>query len=95
MLAQSSGGEPLTWTETGAGPAGETGTNPADPAAWGDVVLARKDVPASYHLCVVVDDAIRASPMWCAGRTCSTRPACIACCRFCSACRRRSTIIIG
>jgi glutamyl-Q tRNA(Asp) synthetase len=55
-LAQSSGG-PLAWTETGAGPAGETGTIPADPAAWGDVVLARKDVPASYHLCVVVDDA--------------------------------------
>ncbi len=56
MLAQSSA-DPLTWTETGAGPAGETGTIPADPAAWGDVVLARKDVPASYHLCVVVDDA--------------------------------------
>ncbi|WP_328838209.1 tRNA glutamyl-Q(34) synthetase GluQRS [Methylobrevis albus] len=28
----------------------------ADPAAWGDVVLARKDAPASYHLAVVVDD---------------------------------------
>ena len=31
----------------------------ADPAAWGDVVLARKDVPASYHLSVVVDDAFQ------------------------------------
>ena len=29
----------------------------ADPAAWGDVVLARRDAPASYHLAVVVDDA--------------------------------------
>jgi len=29
----------------------------ADPAAWGDVVLARKDTPTSYHLAVVVDDA--------------------------------------
>jgi glutamyl-Q tRNA(Asp) synthetase len=29
----------------------------ADPAAFGDVVLARKDVPASYHLCVTHDDA--------------------------------------
>lgn len=29
----------------------------ADPLAWGDVVLARKDVPTSYHLSVVVDDA--------------------------------------
>ncbi len=47
----------LTWTETGAGPHGETGTIAADPAAWGDVILARKDAPASYHLAVVVDDA--------------------------------------
>jgi len=28
-----------------------------DPLLFGDVVLARKDVPASYHLAVVVDDA--------------------------------------
>lgn len=27
------------------------------PTRYGDVVLGRKDVPASYHLCVVVDDA--------------------------------------
>ena len=51
------GGAPLTWTETGAGPAGETGVIIADPAAWGDVILARRDVPTSYHLSVVVDDA--------------------------------------
>lgn len=30
---------------------------PVDPARWGDVVLARKDVPTSYHLAVVLDDA--------------------------------------
>ena len=48
---------PLAWQETGAGPAGETGTIAADPAAWGDVILARKDVPTSYHLAVTVDDA--------------------------------------
>lgn len=30
---------------------------PADPAAWGDVVLARKETPTSYHLSVVADDA--------------------------------------
>lgn len=47
----------LTWAETGAGPDGETGSIAAAPAAWGDVVLARKDVPTSYHLAVVVDDA--------------------------------------
>ena len=29
----------------------------ADPAAWGDALLARKDMPTSYHLAVVVDDA--------------------------------------
>ena len=47
----------LTWIETGAGPAGETGTVAADPSAWGDVILARKETPTSYHLAVVVDDA--------------------------------------
>jgi glutamyl-Q tRNA(Asp) synthetase len=29
----------------------------ADPEAFGDVVLARKDAPVSYHLAVTVDDA--------------------------------------
>ena len=29
----------------------------ADPRRWGDVVLVRKDIPTSYHLSVVVDDA--------------------------------------
>src|SRR6188472_2023689 len=33
--------------------------------------------------------------MWCAGRICSRRPACIACCRRCSACRSHTTIITG
>lgn len=49
---------PLTWAETGRGPDGETGTIAAAPAAWGDAVLARKDMPTSYHLSVVVDDAL-------------------------------------
>jgi len=30
----------------------------AAPERWGDVVLARKDTPASYHIAVVVDDAL-------------------------------------
>ncbi|MBE7202066.1 MAG: tRNA glutamyl-Q(34) synthetase GluQRS, partial [Parafilimonas terrae] len=30
----------------------------ADPARWGDVVIARRDVPTSYHLAVVHDDAV-------------------------------------
>jgi glutamyl-Q tRNA(Asp) synthetase len=29
----------------------------ADPARWGDAVIARRDVPTSYHLSVVSDDA--------------------------------------
>ena len=49
----------LTWDESGEGPAGETGTIAADPAVWGDVVIARKEAPASYHLSVIVDDADR------------------------------------
>lgn len=47
----------LTWIETGAGPSGETGTIAVNPAIWGDVILARKQTPASYHSAVVVDDA--------------------------------------
>ena len=47
----------LTWTETGSGPQGQTGVVEAAPQMWGDVVLARKEVPASYHVAVAVDDA--------------------------------------
>ena len=50
---------PLTWTETGSGPSGETGTVAADPAAWGDVIVGRKETPTSYHLSVVIDDALQ------------------------------------
>ncbi len=56
-IALVRGGAPLVWAETGAGPNGETGAVVADPALWGDVILARRDVPTSYHLSVVVDDA--------------------------------------
>ena len=31
----------------------------ADPESLGDVVLARRDAPASYHLCVTVDDHLQ------------------------------------
>lgn len=31
----------------------------ATPEIWGDVVIARKDISTSYHLSVVVDDAIQ------------------------------------
>jgi glutamyl-Q tRNA(Asp) synthetase len=44
---------PLTFEEAGEG------TIPCHPEHFGDVVLARKDAPASYHLCVTHDDAVQ------------------------------------
>jgi len=49
----------LGFEERGAGPQGETGCIAVDPLKFGDVVLARKDMPTSYHLAVVVDDAFQ------------------------------------
>ena len=51
--------QPLTFVEHGAGPSGETGEQTARPALFGDIVVARKELPASYHLAVVVDDALQ------------------------------------
>jgi glutamyl-Q tRNA(Asp) synthetase len=47
----------LSWNESDSARATELIA--ADPAAWGDVVLARKDTPTSYHLSVVVDDDLQ------------------------------------
>jgi glutamyl-Q tRNA(Asp) synthetase len=33
--------------------------HPVDPFRFGDIVIARKDMPTSYHLAVVVDDAFQ------------------------------------
>lgn len=49
----------LSWNELGAGPDGECGVVQARPEAWGDVILARKETPTSYHLSAVVDDALQ------------------------------------
>ncbi len=53
----------LSFKEIGAGPAGETGRIDLDPAAMvetvGDVALGRKEMAASYHLAVVIDDAFQ------------------------------------
>lgn len=52
-------GKPLTWTEF-AGPDIDSARKvEARPDLWGDVVLARRDVPTSYHLSVVADDALQ------------------------------------
>jgi glutamyl-Q tRNA(Asp) synthetase len=44
---------PLSFAEDGQGRLA------CEPARFGDVVLARKDSPASYHLCVTHDDALQ------------------------------------
>lgn len=44
---------PLTWRDLDHGPVR------AAPEMLGDVVLARKDIPTSYHLSVTVDDALQ------------------------------------
>jgi glutamyl-Q tRNA(Asp) synthetase len=49
----------LGWIEHGEGPDGEAGAVAARPQAWGDVILARKETPTSYHLSVAVDDALQ------------------------------------
>lgn len=54
---------PLTFDEQGAGPNGEQGTIAVDPLLFGDIVLARKETPASYHLAVVVDDAFQGATL--------------------------------
>lgn len=64
------------------------GRVPCHPEAFGDVVLARKDAPASYHLCVTHDDSAsrmttpcRASRWSPAEKTCGTRRISTACCK--------------
>ena len=52
MARASAQAGPLGWEEEGRG------WLRADPAAFGDVVLARKDALFSYHLCVTHDDAL-------------------------------------
>ncbi|MCA0961122.1 tRNA glutamyl-Q(34) synthetase GluQRS [Salipiger bermudensis] len=54
---------PVKFEETGAGPDGQTGsieTAAQDMVATiGDVVLARREMGAAYHLAVVIDDAVQ------------------------------------
>ncbi len=46
----------LSFIETGSTHAG---TLVLDPSVWGDIMLWRWDAPSSYHLSVVVDDALQ------------------------------------
>jgi glutamyl-Q tRNA(Asp) synthetase len=48
---------PLMFDELGSGPSGEQGRVAVNPMVLGDIVLARRDAPAAYHLAVVIDDS--------------------------------------
>jgi glutamyl-Q tRNA(Asp) synthetase len=50
---------PLTFKAVAADDIEAVSTVAAAPEVWGDIVLARKEVPTSYHLSVVVDDALQ------------------------------------
>lgn len=54
--AVSIAGDGLSWRESSDS---KKGTIIADAGAWGDVVLWRSDAPSSYHLSVVLDDALQ------------------------------------
>jgi len=49
----------VTWHEEYAGYGGAPDQMIARPEQWGDVILARRDTPTSYHLSVVIDDALQ------------------------------------
>jgi glutamyl-Q tRNA(Asp) synthetase len=52
-------GKTPSWQEFADAALSATNRPDAVPQAWGDVVIARRDVPTSYHLAVVVDDALQ------------------------------------
>ncbi|TVR09339.1 MAG: tRNA glutamyl-Q(34) synthetase GluQRS [Salinarimonadaceae bacterium] len=55
--ARALASESLAYTRFDA--AGREETVMADPARWGDAVIVRKEIPTSYHLSVVHDDALQ------------------------------------
>ena len=50
---------PLEWREAADESLATFEVISAEPRAWGDVVVARRDIPTSYHLAVVADDALQ------------------------------------
>ena len=52
-------GAPLSWTEFADETPGATNETEARPQDWGDFIVARREVPTSYHLSVVIDDALQ------------------------------------
>lgn len=59
-LAEEMTGEPIRFGRFAYEDGGiAASTDLTRPERWGDVVLARKDTPTSYHLAVTVDDALQ------------------------------------
>ncbi|MER8695667.1 tRNA glutamyl-Q(34) synthetase GluQRS [Mesorhizobium opportunistum] len=52
-------GRDLAWAEFTDEALSATRAVAARPQDWGDVIVARRDIPTSYHLAVVMDDALQ------------------------------------
>ncbi|WP_296744825.1 tRNA glutamyl-Q(34) synthetase GluQRS [Mesorhizobium sp.] len=52
-------GRTLSWTEFTDESMAATRIVEANPREWGDVIVARRDIPTSYHLAVVLDDSLQ------------------------------------
>ena len=63
--------------------------------AWGDVILARKETPTSYHLSVVIDDALQGVTDVVRGRDLFWSTSVHRCCSNCSVSRNRPIGITG
>ncbi|TIT63394.1 MAG: tRNA glutamyl-Q(34) synthetase GluQRS [Mesorhizobium sp.] len=57
--AMARAGNDLTWAEFTDETLSATHLVEARPQDWGDVIVARRDIPTSYHLAVIVDDALQ------------------------------------
>ena len=83
----------LTWTETGQGRR-RNRLYRRQARAWGDVILARKETPTSYHLAVVIDDAAQGVTDVVRGRDLFLPPPSIASCKRCSVPQPAITITV-
>ncbi|ESY96584.1 tRNA glutamyl-Q(34) synthetase GluQRS [Mesorhizobium sp. LNHC229A00] len=57
--AMARAGKDLAWAEFSDETLATTRFVEARPQDWGDVIVARRDIPTSYHLAVVIDDALQ------------------------------------
>ncbi|RVD52533.1 MAG: tRNA glutamyl-Q(34) synthetase GluQRS [Mesorhizobium sp.] len=57
--AMARAGNDLAWAEFSDETLSATHLVEARPQDWGDVIVARRDIPTSYHLAVIVDDALQ------------------------------------